>query len=253
MGVGKRLHMLFGRGGWFLHCDKCGRWWWKLLIEAALKAVTTSPPLPSPLVQSTNPPISLAEDTEATGRCSTTFAGLRYGRRNILLRLPCIADSQRIHTKHVRLERRPEASCYCWTCSVHVPSLLDYQPQPLLAQYQPWMLVDLIYESSTGSLQACERLHAIRCQRRRGDSLSDGAQQRLDLSGLTEGAPQLTPCIHAHRDEYKISLFAMRTKSSAPQSFYMWPLNDGIARLRVPRRHERHLQSFHHRRYPNNE
>jgi hypothetical protein len=32
--VGKRLRMLFGRGGFFLHCDRCGELRWRLLIEA---------------------------------------------------------------------------------------------------------------------------------------------------------------------------------------------------------------------------
>jgi hypothetical protein len=34
VGVGKRLRMLFGRGGCFLHCDRCGGLRWRLSIEA---------------------------------------------------------------------------------------------------------------------------------------------------------------------------------------------------------------------------
>jgi hypothetical protein len=34
VGVGKRLRLLFGRGGCFLHCHGCGGLVWRLLNEA---------------------------------------------------------------------------------------------------------------------------------------------------------------------------------------------------------------------------
>jgi hypothetical protein len=88
-------------------------------MKLKLKAGTTSTPLPSPnpLAMLPNQP---AQDTEATGRYSNTFAGLRYGRGNTLLPVPCIADSQCVHTRHVGLERRSGRCLYCSTTSGHV-------------------------------------------------------------------------------------------------------------------------------------
>jgi hypothetical protein len=89
-------------------------------MKPTLKAGTTSPPPPSPhlLVIPLNQPI---EDTEGTGECSNTFAAPRYDRGNIILWLPCIADSQRVHTRLVGLERRSARSCNCLKSSGHVP------------------------------------------------------------------------------------------------------------------------------------
>jgi hypothetical protein len=34
VGLGKRRRMMFGHGGYFLHCHGCGGLWWRLLNEA---------------------------------------------------------------------------------------------------------------------------------------------------------------------------------------------------------------------------
>jgi len=89
-------------------------------MKLKLMAGTTSSPLPSlhPLVM---PPTGLHEDMEATGWYNNTLMVLRYDQGNTLMVFPCIADSQRVHTRHVGQERSPGACFGCSTSSGHVP------------------------------------------------------------------------------------------------------------------------------------
>lgn len=89
-------------------------------MKLKLMAGTTSSPLPSPhpLVM---PPTGLHEDTEATGRYNNTLVVLRYDQGNTLLLFPCIADSQRVQTRHKGLERSLGGCFCCSTSSGHVP------------------------------------------------------------------------------------------------------------------------------------